>query len=84
MNDDISEERWRRLRESTREQKASFSIRPMEHPMSKLAPGFPERNGHSLDREEKRIERHLRDQDQRHIASALRARRTNKHQSIGW
>jgi hypothetical protein len=84
MNDNIGEERWKQLRESTREQKDSFSFSTLSRTEGKLAHGLLEKDGSSLDKAEKRIERRLRDQDQRHIASALRARRTNKHQAIGW
>jgi hypothetical protein len=38
----------------------------------------------ALDRTEGKLERRLRDDEQKHIASALRARRMNKRQSIGW
>jgi len=38
----------------------------------------------ALDRTEGKLERRLRDDDQKHIALALRARRMDKRQSIGW
>ena len=38
----------------------------------------------TLGRTEGKLERRLMDDDQKHIVSALRARRMDKRQSIGW
>jgi hypothetical protein len=65
MSNDILEGRWKRMRESVKEQRGNFTV-------------------DTLDRTEGKLERRLRDDDQKHIASALRARRMDKRQSIGW
>ena len=49
-----------------------------------LTGALREKYDDTIENADKKTERHLREHDQKHIASELRARRTNKRQSIGW
>ena len=84
MNDIVEEGHWKRMREIMQEREDGYAINTMDRTDGKLARGLQEKYGTSQDKATKKLERRLRDDDQRQIASALRARRTNKHQSIGW
>ena len=86
MNDDIGQERWKRLRLRAREERGEFAD-PMDHTedkFEKLAGVLQEKYGYALGKADEIIERRLRGSDQKQAASALRSRRMNKRQSIGW
>ena len=86
MNDDIGQERWKRLRLRAREERGEFAD-PMdrtEDKFEKLAGVLQEKYGYALGKADEIIERRLRGSDQKQAASALRSRRMNKRQSIGW
>lgn len=87
MNDNITEGRWKRMRGSAQEKRGTLTgndLDRIEGKLGKLAGVLQEKYGHSREKADKKIERRLRDYDQKHIASALRAQRMNKRQSIGW
>jgi uncharacterized protein YjbJ (UPF0337 family) len=87
MADSITEGHWKRMRGRAKEQWGNFSVDPMdrtEGKFEKLAGVLQEKYGNTSEQADKKIERHLRDDDQKHIASALRSRRMTKRQSIGW
>jgi uncharacterized protein YjbJ (UPF0337 family) len=87
MNDNIAEGRWKRMRGSAKEQWGNLTGNDLDRAEGKLenlAGGLQEKYGYTREKVDKKIERRLRDYDHRHIASALRARRMNKRQSIGW
>ena len=87
MNDNIGEGRWKRMRGSAREGWGNLTGNDLDRTagkLEKIAGVLQEENGYPLERAEKKTERRLRDYGQKQIASALRARRMNKRQSIGW
>ena len=87
MNDRIGQERWKRLRVRAREERGDFSVDPLdrtEDKFEKLAGALQEKYGYALGKADEIIERRLREDDQKQTASALRARRMDKRQSIGW
>ncbi len=87
MNDNIAEGRWKRMRGSAKEQWGNFTVNTLdraEGKFEKFVGVLQEEYGYTREEGDKKIERRLRDDEQKHIASALRARRMNKRQSIGW
>jgi uncharacterized protein YjbJ (UPF0337 family) len=87
MSNDILEGRWKRMRESAKEQWGNLTGNDLdrtEGKLEKLAGGLQEKYGYTREKVDNKIERRLRNYDQKHIASSLRARRMNKRQSIGW
>ena len=87
MNDSIGQERWKRLRVRAREERGDFSVDPLdrtEDKFEKLAGVLQQKYVYALGKADEIIERRLRGSDQKQAASALRSRRMNKRQSIGW
>ena len=87
MNDRIAQERWKRMRVRAKEERGDFSVDLLDHAedkFEKLAGGLQDKYGYALAKADEIIERRLREEDQKQTASALRARRINKRQSIGW
>ena len=87
MNDNIAEGRWKRIRGSAKEQWGNLTDNDLdrtEGKLEKLAGVLQEKYGYTRENADKKIERRLRALDQKQIASALRAQRMNKRQSIGW
>lgn len=87
MNDNIAEGRRKRMRASAKEQWGNLTGNDLdgtEDKIEKLAGVLQEKYGYTREKADKKIERRLRNYDQKHIASALRAQRMNKRQSIGW
>lgn len=87
MNDNIAEGRWKRIRGSAKEWRGNLTDNTLdrtEGKLEKLAGALQEKFGYTREIADEKIERRLRDYDHKHIASALRARRMNKRQSIGW
>ena len=87
MSDNIAEGRWKRMRGSVKEQRGNFTVNTLdrtEDKLEELAGVLQEKYGYTREKADKKIERRLRNYDQKHIASALRARRMDKRQSIGW
>ena len=87
MKSTIAEGRWKRMRVRAKEQWGNFRADPIDWTdvtFEKLDGVLQEKYGYALGKADKIIERRLRDEDQKHIASAIRARRMDKRQSIGW
>lgn len=87
MSNAILEGRWKQIRGNGKELRGKLTgsdLDRTEGKLEKLAGVLQEKYGYARDKADKRIERRLRDHDQKQIASALRARRLNKRQSIGW
>ena len=87
MKNTIAEGRWKRMSVKAREPWGNFRADPIDWTdvtFEKLDGVLQEKYGYAHGKAEKIIERRLRDEDQKHIASAIRARRMDKRQSIGW
>ncbi len=87
MSNDILEGRWKRMRGSAKEQWGKLTdsdLDPIAGKRDQLVGALQEKYGYAREQADKKIERRLRDDDQKHIALALRARRMDKRQSIGW
>jgi len=87
MNDNIAQGRWKRLRVRAKEEWDNFRVDPIDHTedkFEKLAGVLQDKYGYALGKADEIIERRLREDDQKQTPSALRARRMNKRQSIGW
>jgi uncharacterized protein YjbJ (UPF0337 family) len=87
MNDNIAEGSWKRIRGSAKEQRGTLTgnnLDRTEGKLEKLAGVLQEKYGYARENADEKIERRLRAFDQKQIASALRAQRMNKRQSIGW
>ena len=75
------------MRVRAKEQWGNFRADPIDWTdvkFEKLDGVLQEKYGYALSKADKIIERRLRDEDQKHIASALRTRRMDQRQSIGW
>ena len=75
------------MRVRTKEQWGNFRSDPIDRTdvkFEKLAGVLQEKYGYALGKADEILERRLKDDDQKHSASALRARRLGKRQSIGW
>ncbi len=87
MNENITEGRWKQMRGSTKEWWGNLTGNDLdrtEGKLERLAGVLQEKYGYTREKADKKIERRLKDYDQKHIALALRARRMNKRQFIGW
>ncbi len=87
MSNDILEGRWKRMRGRAKEEWGNFSVDPTDRTERKfemLAGAVQDKYGYTLGKADEIIERRLREYGQKQTASALRMRRMNKRQSIGW
>jgi uncharacterized protein YjbJ (UPF0337 family) len=87
MKNTIAEGRWKRMRARAKEQWGNFRADPIDRTdvkFEKLAGVLQEKYGYALGKADEILERRLKDEDQKHSASALRARRMDKRQFIGW
>jgi uncharacterized protein YjbJ (UPF0337 family) len=85
MNDTISKGRWKRLRGIAQEQRGTLTGNALdrtEGKFQKLAGELQEKYGHTREQADKKIERHLKNYDQKYVAQTERARRMNKRKSI--
>ena len=87
MKNTIAEGRWKRMRVRAKEQWSNFRADPIDRTdvkFEKLAGVLQEKYDYALGKADEILERRLKGDDQKHIASALRSRRMDKRQSIGW
>ena len=87
MSNDILEGRWKQIPGSTIEKWRKLTDSDLDRIWGKrdqFVGALQEKYDYARAKTGEEIERRLRDQDQKHVALALRTQRMNKRQSIGW